>query len=164
MSDCKLTMFNSFKDLENYIPNNRPKPAPEPPEANRTNSLSNLWPLLNTKEEIIGAEWNWGNPVDLPFEIKGNIIDDNNEYIDLETFFTGRSLTFEILDQFYETYLTFVSNGTTFVQTSEAGILIFEITEAMSKQFRQGTNHIRITIDDLGVMLYHPEDCVLEVK
>ena len=50
--------------------------APEPPEANRTNSLSNLWPLLTAKEEIIGAEWNWGNPVDLPFEIKGNIIDD----------------------------------------------------------------------------------------
>ena len=156
-------MFDSFQNLEGYIPNNRPKPVPESPTANQTISLSNIWPLTNAKGEIIGAEWNWGNPVDIPFETKGNIFDSEGGYIDLEEFLQDRPLLIEVLNQFYETYLSFELECEV-IMGSESAYLILEIDEATSKQFRRGTNHVRITIEDLGIILYSPEDSTLNVR
>ena len=158
---CKVEMFQSFKDLDGYIPNNRPKPAPEPPEANRTVSLSQSWPLLNAKEEIIGAEWNYGDAFDIPVEIRGNIIDDDGNLLDLEEYLTGKSITVEILDHFFNLYKTFTLNCEV-ETTSEAVILLLEFTEEVSKEIPRGTYHLRLFVDDY---LIHSEvDQVLNAR
>ena len=115
-------MFNSFKNLENYIPCNRPFPPLPKPIVNNTTSLSALWPLTNAKDEIIGAAWNYGCAFDLPFEVRGNIISDDGELEDLEDFFTGKSLTVDLLDHFYQDFKSFTLNCS--VETTDDSLII----------------------------------------
>ena len=78
-------MFKSYDDIsKDHVPYNRPKKKKSDRVVNNTTSLSALWPLYNAKEEIIGAAWNFGDAFDLPFEVKGNIIDDDGNLLDLE--------------------------------------------------------------------------------
>ena len=103
-----MSMFKSFENMpKDYIPCNRPLPPFPNPIVNETTSLSALWPLVNAKDEIIGAAWNHGCAFDLPFEVKGNIISDDGDLLDLEEFFTDKEMTVDILDHFYQDFMTF---------------------------------------------------------
>ena len=154
-------MFDSFKDLENYIPDNRPKPAPLPPEVNRTVSLSQSWPIFNAKDEILGAEWNYGDAFDIPVEVKGNVIDDDGNLLDVEEYLTGRTLKVEILDHFYQLFKTFEMNCE-FETTSEAAIILLEFSEDVSRGIPRGTYHLRLSVDDY--IIHSEVDQVLNVR
>lgn len=156
-------MFTSYDNLSSdYIPNNRPKPRPIRPIVNATNSLSALWPLLNAKEEIIGAEWNYGTAFELPFEVKGNIIDDDGNLLDLEEYFTGRTITVDLLDHFYNDYMSFTLNCTVEDVTEWTIILLFEFSKELSSKIERGTYHIRLSVDDQ--IFYSPLDSVLSCR
>ena len=155
-------MFKSFDELsDDYIPNNRPKKRPKRPVVNATYSLSAAWPLVNAKGEIIGAEWNHGDAFDLPFEVKGNVVDDEGNLLDLEEFFTGKSLTVDILNHFYHDYKSFTLNCAV-ERTSESLILLLEFDKDVSNQIPRGTYHVRLTLDD--TIIYSPFDSVLNAR
>lgn len=154
-------MFNSFKNLENYIPCNRPFPPLPKPIVNNTTSLSALWPLTNAKDEIIGAAWNYGCAFDLPFEVKGNIIDEDGNLLDLEEYFSDNYLTVDILDHFYQDYMTFTVKCTPEVYDWYL-VLLLEFDRETSEQIPRGTYHIRLRLGD--DIIYSPLDSVLEVR
>lgn len=156
-------MFKSFDNLPgDYIPNNRPRPIPPRPIINNTVSLSNSWPLFNAKDEIIGAEWNYGDAFELPFEVKGNIVDDNGDLVDLEEYFTGKSLKVDILDHFFNDYKTFTLNCGVADTTDWSIILLLEFDREVSEQIPRGTYHIRLTLDD--TIIYSPIDSVIHAR
>jgi len=155
------TMFDSFKNLENYIPCNRPFPPFPKPIVNETTSLSALWPLVNAKDEIIGAEWNYGCAFDLPFEVKGNIVSDDGDLLDLEEFFTDKELTVDILDHFYQDFMSFQVKCVPIAQTWSL-ILLLEFDREVSEQIPRGTYHIRLRVGD--DVIYSPLDSVLVCK
>lgn len=155
-------MFKSFDELpSDYIPNNRPILRPIKPIVNKTHSLSAMWPLYNAKGEIMGAEWNYGDAFDLPFEVRGNIISDDGELLDLEEYFTGKTLKVDILDHFFNDYKTFTLNCSAKLY-QEKLILLLEFTEEVSKAIPKGTYHIRLTLDD--TIIYSPRDSILNVR
>ena len=156
-------MFRSFDNLpSDYVPNNRPRPIPPHPIINNTNSLSSTWPLYNAKDEIIGAEWNYGDAFDLPFEVQGNIVDDDGNLLDLEEYFIGKTLTVDILDHFYQDYKSFTLNCSIAATTDWSIILLLEFSREVSELIPRGTYHIRLTLDDC--IIYSPIDSVLHVR
>lgn len=157
-----VEMFKSYDNVpDDYIPNNRPKRRKPRPIINNTNSLSALWPLLNAKEEIIGAEWNYGCAFDLPFEVRGNVIDSEGNLLDLEEFFTGKELKVDILDHFYNDFKTFYLTCEV-VRMDEFLVILLEFERDISAQIPRGTYHVRLTLD--GDIIYSPLDSVLNCR
>ena len=155
-------MFESFDRMpDDYIPCNRPLPPFPKPVENNTTSLSALWPLTNAKDEIIGAEWNYGCAFDLPFEIKGNIVDDDGNLLDLEEFFNTHTVLIDLLDHFYQDYISFKVNYSV-EATCWSIILVFNFDKSLSAQIPRGTYHIRLRVDDN--IIYSPLDSVLNVR
>ena len=88
--------------------------------------------------------------------------DDDGNLLDLEEYFTGRTITVDLLDHFYNDYRSFTLNCTVEDVTEWTIILLFEFSKEISSKIERGTYHIRLSADDQ--IFYSPLDSVLSCR
>lgn len=104
-----MMMFKLFDQTsEGYIPNNMIKKFHVKPDNNTTHSLTGGIDLYNTKDELLGVEWNYGTEFMIPFEIVGEVYDDSElEFVSLWDFLENRVIKVSFLDHFYNEEFSF---------------------------------------------------------
>ena len=104
-----IDMFTNYQNLsDSYIPNNMNSCSCKPQSYTKLDPCEATKPyeLYNAKNELEGYFWNYGDSINLEFEIDGEIILGENSYIDVKDYLKTATATIRLYNFKYEVIRT----------------------------------------------------------
>ena len=136
------SMFETYETLSNqYIPSNMNK-QPCPPQTTPLCPREPKKPYAeyNAEGELVGYWWNYGDTINLEFELEGNIdITESDNYITARNFIEGKQILVTLYNFRHEQIKTQLYNGS----DEEFQAILFEVARNVNQK-TSGVYYIQV--------------------